>query len=68
MKFIINMIEDFGMGDKISDIKDTALQKKTGKTLKELWKKLGITYAKDGLLYPTRNGKVLAIIPDVICD
>lgn len=68
MKCIINMIEDFGMGDKISEIKDVALQETTGDLLKQLWEEMGITYAKDGHLYHTRNGKVLAIIPDVICD
>ena len=54
------------MEDKISDIKDLALQETVGEALKHLWKDSGITYAKDGLLYSTKKGKIIAIIPDSI--
>lgn len=66
MKCIIDLIEESGMEDKISDIKDLALQETVGEALKHLWKDSGITYAKDGLLYSTKKGKIIAIIPDSI--
>lgn len=66
MKYIIDLIEEVGMGDRISDIKDLALQESVGESLKHLWKDSKITYAKDGLLYSTKKGKIIALIPDSI--
>ena len=54
------------MGDKLSDIKELALQEAIGESLKHLWKDSGITHAKEGLLYSTKKGKIIAIIPNSI--
>lgn len=62
LKCIVNLIEENGMGDKISDIKEFALKPSIGDGIKRLWKATGITHAKSGLLYSTRKGKVIALI------
>ena len=62
LKCVVNLIEENGMVDKISDIKEFALKPSIGDSIKRLWKATGITHSKSGLLYPTRKGKVIALI------
>ena len=66
MKCIIGLIVKAGMEDRISDIKELALQETIGESLKHIWKDSKITYAKTGLLYSTKKGKIIAIIPESI--
>ena len=64
MKYIIDMIESFGMQDEIASIKELALRADIGKALKDLWKKTGTTYCTNGFLYRIKEIKVIAIICD----
>jgi len=64
MKYIIDFLEGIGMSEEISEIKDSALKEDTGEKIKTLWKNSGISHCKKGLLYTTRQGKVIAIICD----
>ena len=66
MKHIIDFIEANDMVEKISHIKEYALNPKIGEDIKNQWRKENRTHCTNGLLYSTRNGKIIAIIPDSI--